>query len=129
MCIGNIYKIPMDEKDGITPKGNYDHRNKFIIIIGKDTSNNCLGVVVVNSKINHLWSEYDFQYELKSEKYVGIFKSNSYVNCTSLRPINQSRLNDAKGTIDQLDYDAIVRKIKNHPKIKKSTLKKYNLHN
>jgi hypothetical protein len=74
----------MDEKDGITPKGIYDHRNKFIIIIGKDTNNNCLGVVVVNSKINHLWTDYDFQYELKCEKYKGIFECNSYANCTSL---------------------------------------------
>jgi len=128
MCIGNIYKIPMYEKDGITPKGNYDHRNKFIIIVGKDTNNNCLGVVVVNSKINHLWTEYDFQHELKCEKYKGIFEVNCYVNCASLRPVSPSRLNDTKGAIDQWDYDAIVKKIRNHPKIKNHTLKKFNLY-
>jgi mRNA-degrading endonuclease toxin of MazEF toxin-antitoxin module len=117
----------MGEEDGITPKGTYDHRNKFIIVIGKDTGNNYLGVVVVNSKINHLWAEYDFQHELKYEKYSGIFECNSYANCASLRPIDPSRLNKEKGTIDQWDYEAIVHKIKNHPKISKHTLKKYNL--
>ena len=127
MCIGNIYKTPMDERDGITTKGNYDHRNKFIIIIGKDTINNCLGVVIVNSKINNLWADYDFQYELKSEKYKGIFETNSYVNCSSLREIDPSRLNKEKGAIDKWDYDVIVHKIRKHPKIKKHTLKKYNL--
>ena len=127
MCIGSIYKIPMDEKDGITTKGNYDHRNKFIIVIGKDMNNNCLGVVVVNSKINHLWSDYDFQYELKCEKYKGIFETNCYVNCSSVKPIDPGRLNKEKGTIDQWDYNAIVDKIKKNPKIKKHTLKKYNL--
>jgi len=77
-------------------------------------------------KINHLWAEYDFQYELKCEKYKGIFDSNGFVNCSSLRPVNPSRLNQEKGTIDQWDYEAIVGKIKKYTKIKKHTLKKYN---
>jgi len=46
-----------------------------------------------------------------------------------LRPIDPSRLNEEKGTIDEGDYNAIVSKIKKNPKIKKHTLKKYNLDN
>jgi mRNA-degrading endonuclease toxin of MazEF toxin-antitoxin module len=119
----------MNEKDEITSKGEDKHRNKFIIIVGKDTNNNFLGVVVINSKINLLWTEYDFQYELKWEKYKDVFEHNSYVNCSSIRPVNPNRLNKKKGTIDKWDYEAIVDKIKKHPKISKHILKKYNLIN
>ena len=132
MCIGNIYKIPMYKEDGITPKGNHKHRDKLIIVIGKDTKDNYLGVVVVNSEINLLFAEYDFLYEIKYEKYKGVFdedvfEKNSYVDCAIIRDISTSRFNDPIGVIDQWDYDAIIRKITNNPKIDKHTLKKYNI--
>ena len=54
----------MGERDKITPKDGYKDRDKFIIVIGKDSNNNFLGVVVINSKINLLWDDYNFQHGL-----------------------------------------------------------------
>ena len=127
MCIGNIYKIPMNEKDGITPKGGYDNRDKFIIIVGKNNPNDYYGVVVVNSKINILFADYNFQYELKHDKYTGILKENSYVDCTSIKRVIKERVIDSLGKIDDSDFESIVKKLKIHPNISKHELRKYNI--
>ena len=128
MCIGNIYKIPMNKEDGITVKGDYEFRNKYIIVLGVDDKNNFLGAVVVNSEINLLWCDFDYQYEIKCEKYEKIFEKNSYVDCTMVYSINQDRIQDKElGKIDIDDYETIVNKIRKHPDITKRTLKKFKL--
>ena len=129
MCIiGNVYKIPMNEEDGITVKDDYDFRNKYIIVLGVDGKNNILGVVVTNSQINLLHHEFDFQYEIKQEKYEEIFEKDSYVDCSKLYSVYEGRIKyKKKGKINIDDYDAIVNKVRKHPDITKRTLKKFNL--
>ena len=118
----------MNEKDGITVKGNYKFRNKLIIVLGIDSKNNFLGVVIANSHINLLHHEFDFQYEIKQEKYKESLEKDSYVDCSMLYSVNQDRIESEElDTIDMDDYEAIVNKIRKRPDISKRTLKKFNL--
>ena len=127
MRIGDIYKIPMDEKDGITPKGG-KYRDKLIIILGVDSKNEYVGVVVANSNINLLWDDFNFQYELKHEKYKKGLVKDSYVDCSILYSVDQNRITGKElDTIDLVDYEAIVNKIRKRPDITKRTLKNFNL--
>ena len=53
ITLGDVYRIKMNQNDGITPKGNDSYRYKYIIIIGYD-GNNYYGAVTsgINIKIN-----------------------------------------------------------------------------
>ncbi len=127
--IGDVYRIPLSEGDGITPKNNADTRNKFLVVLGSDQHNNFWGVVVVNSSINTMWANYDFQYEINAKKYPHIFTSKSYVNCASIKSIAIDRFKKLNfyGQLDNDDISSIIAKVKKCPDISKATLRKYNL--
>ena len=57
---GDVYRIRMDQRDGISPKGSDEYRNKYIIIIGHDGSG-LYGVVATNTRDHHL-VPMEFQY-------------------------------------------------------------------
>lgn len=50
--IGNVYRIKMNEKNGIKPKPGDNSRNKYFIVLGIDHEGIVYGGVIINSKIN-----------------------------------------------------------------------------
>lgn len=81
--IGNVYFIPLDERNGITPKDGDPSRNKFFIVLGFDADGNVVGGVVINSNINHRLPSIVTDYYLPiTVEQCPFLKHNSYVNCS-----------------------------------------------
>jgi len=120
--LGDIYRIKMDNNDGITPKENDKYRYKYIIIIGSD-KNTIYGAVVTNTKDHHL-VPIEFQYPISLQGY------NCYVNCYKLYELTSKRLaSDCyQGNIlNTNDYELIVETVKTSRLISKNKLRKFGL--
>ena len=119
--IGDFYRIKMDDKDGITPKGNDTHRYKYVIIIGHD-KNTLYGAVVTNTKDHHL-IPIEFQYPISLHEY------KCYVNCHKLYEVSSERLKPDcfQGNISKDDYELIVGCVKTSQLISNKKLKKFGL--
>ena len=50
--VGDVYRIKMDERNGIKPKAGDKSRNKYFIVLGFDSEGNAYGGVIINSEIN-----------------------------------------------------------------------------
>lgn len=48
--IGDVYRIKMDNTNGITPKPGDDSRNKFFVVLGFDSEGNAYGGVIIKVK-------------------------------------------------------------------------------
>ena len=121
ITIGDVYRIRMDQSDGIKPKGNDLFRYKYIIIIGYD-GRNYYGAVTTNTKDHHL-VPFEFQYPLKLQEY------NCFANCYQLYQVSSTRLTSdcCKGKITDDDLELIIGCVKNSPIIHKNLLKRYDI--
>jgi hypothetical protein len=118
---GEMYRIKMDNKDGIKPKNTNTYRYKYIIIIGYDC-NNLYGVVVTNTR-DHPLIPIEFQYPLKHNEY------DCFVNCYKLYEVSSARLTQDcfQGSISDDDYKLIVGCVRTSPLISKKVLKKFHI--
>jgi hypothetical protein len=118
---GDVYRIPMDTSDEITPKGDAVNRNKYIIILGED-GGDYFGAVVTNTKDHHL-IPIEFQYPIKMDNY------KCFVNCFKLYEIHKFRLQKEcyKGSISNDDLELITGCIRNSPRVSAKQLKKYGI--
>ncbi len=84
--IGNVYRIKMDEKNGIKPKAGDSSRNKYFIVLGFDSEGNAYGGVIINSNINQKipQSMKDCHIPVKCSKY-GFLDHDSFVDCSKLK--------------------------------------------
>ena len=118
---GDVYRIKMDNSDGIKPKGTDLYRYKYIIIIGHD-ENSLYGSVVTNTK-DHPLIPVEFQYPLTHNEY------KCFVNCYKLYEVSSERLTPDcyNGNISDADYELIVGCVKTSPLVSKKTLKKFGI--
>lgn len=86
--IGNVYRIKMDEKNGIKPKTGDSSRKKFFIVLGFDRDGNAYGGVIINSGINpHIpQSMKDWHMPIKCSKY-SFLEHDSFVDCSKLKTV------------------------------------------
>jgi len=121
ITIGDVYRIKMNQNDGITPKGNDSYRYKYIIIIGYD-GNNYYGAVTTNTRDHHL-VPIEFQYPIKLSGY------NCFVNCYKLHQVSILRLTPDcfTGRISNDDFDLIIGCVKESPRIPVSELREFRI--
>lgn len=128
--LGDVYKIPMTNQDGITPKDGYSERNKFFIVLGFDGDGNIYGGVIVNSKINPKLPTTitDYYMPIKSSRYKFLCYD-SFINCSELKTTTAKKLllGNKVGEINQEDYNLIVDTIKESPNENKARLKQFGL--
>lgn len=107
---GNVYGLPLNEENGITPHSDEIARYKYFIILGKDQNGNLFGGVVINSNINPNQSPSLrlLHYPISYEKYP-FLKKNSYVNCVSLIMVKLDLIKNSKllGQIEDEDLSLI----------------------
>lgn len=50
---GDVYRFRLTPEEGVVPKNKGDvERNKYFIVIGKDSQGNAFGFVLINSEVN-----------------------------------------------------------------------------
>jgi len=121
IALGDIYRIKMNQNDGITPKGNASYRYKFIIVIGYD-GKKYYGAVSTNTRDHHL-IPIRFQYPVKIDGY------SCFVNCYKLHHVLSERLSSDcfMGRISNYDYELIIGCVKESPRIPVNELRKFGI--
>lgn len=128
--VGDVYRVKMTAKDGITPKDGDDSRNKFFVVLGFDNQGNIYGGVIINSKINQNVSQSvkDYHMPISCKKYT-FLDHDSFVNCANLKtkPLSEFASSLKLGKIAEEDITLIKGTIKNSPNEKKAKLKQFGL--
>jgi hypothetical protein len=130
---GAVFKMPLSERDGITPKNNEKNRLKYFIIVGFTTGGDVVGIVIINTNINkRIYTEelHREHYPLQKDKYKGVFTRNCFANCTAIKQIARQRiLNEAKymGNINGADFPLIYDMIINSSQISPKNKRKFGI--
>jgi len=88
--VGDIVFQCMDEKDGLTLKDGYSTRNKYFVIVGKNTKGDAIGLCLINSDLDFYKNNpkrQAFQYTLKQADYPEILDKDSRLDCAELFPM------------------------------------------
>ena len=116
--VGDVYRIKMDQTNGIVPKAGDDYSNKYFIVLGFDTEGNAYGGVIINSGINRNvpQSIQDWHMPIKCSKY-NFLSHDSFVDCSKLKhaPIAKFGGWEFKGKIEEEDVKLIIATIKESP--------------
>ena len=128
---GNVYRIEMDESNGITPKHSGDtSRHKYFIVLGFDNAGNVYGGVIMNSEINKFMPPAIVQLQIPVQRVRYPFLMHeSYVNCAEIKEVNISKFSEWKylGKIERIDFDIICEAVRKSPVVTKANLQRFGL--
>lgn len=132
---GDVFKMRLTPKEGITPKNKGDNdRDKYFIIVGKTENGSLIGFVVINTNINtHISEELkDLHYPINASKYPFLEK-NRFVCCAELKEItSENFINryEGEGRYGKLandDLELIIGALRSSPLVTPKQLKRYGL--
>lgn len=130
ISIGNVYRIEMNEENGVIPKPGDDSRNKYFVVLGYTTEGYLYGGVIMNSSINRNIPPAKKMYHMniRMNKYEFLHK-NSFVDCSSLMRVHIDKFNkwEFSGVMDDDDLDYIIGAVKECPTISKKELQRFNI--
>lgn len=130
ISIGNVYRIEMNEENGVIPKPGDDSRNKYFVVLGYTKEGYLYGGVIMNSSINRNIPPAKKMYHMniRMEKYDFLDK-NSFVDCSSLMRVHIEKFNkwEFSGVMDDDDLDYIIGAVKECPTISKKELQRFNI--
>lgn len=102
--IGNVYRIPLDRKDGLTVSHKNEILSKYFIVIGIDADGIIFGGLLISSEPpKHIpQSIMMYQYQVKATKNP-FLNWNSWVNCTKIFKSTSEKLtkNNFIGCLDE----------------------------
>lgn len=128
--IGNVYRIKMNEENGIIPKPGDDDRNKYFVVLGCSTEGYIYGGVIMNSTINHNipLAKRMYHMDIRKDKY-DFLKKNSFIDCSSLIRVSIDKFNKwvFLGVINDDDLECIYGAVKECPTIRKKELQMFNI--
>lgn len=116
--VGDVFRIKMNQQNGIIPKKGDDSRNKFFIVLGFDSEGKIYGGVIINSNINQRVPQAvkDWQMPIKCSKYA-FLEHDSFVDCSKLKYASIEKFSTWKylGFIELKDVELIISTIKESP--------------
>ena len=92
--VGDIVYQNLDRNDGLTLKGEYSTRNKYFVIVGKNSKGDAIGLCLINSDVDfykNVPAMQQFQYLLKQSDYPTILKKDSRLDCAVLFPMKTKK--------------------------------------
>lgn len=113
--VGDIVYQTLDRNDGLTLTGEYATRNKFFVIVGKNSKGDAIGLCLVNSNIDFyrdVPQMQKFQYILKQADYPKVLTKDSRLDCAVLFPMKARKSVAVKakvvGHLTEADEKAIL---------------------
>lgn len=128
---GNVYRIEMDESNGVTQKNPEDaSRYKYFIVLGFDNAGNVYGGVIMNSEINKFMPSAIVQLQIPVQRvHYPFLKHDSYVNCADIKEVNISKFSEWQylGKVGSVDFDIICEAVRKSPVMTKANLQRFGL--
>lgn len=129
--VGNVYLLPLDQDNGITPKNGDATRHKFFIVLGMDEDGNLIGGLVINSHINHNLpaTVTDYHLPIKVEQ-CPFLKHDSFVNCSKIIIAKRTKFTKETycGEISDTEMmELIIDTVKESPTVNKKQLERFGL--
>lgn len=116
--IGDVFRIKMNNTNGINPKKGDNFRNKFFIVLGSDDEGMIYGGVIINSNINpNIPPSVKYLHmPIKCSKYP-FLEHNSFVDCSQLKTAEARKFNSWKflGSLVEDDVQLIIGTIQESP--------------
>lgn len=130
ISIGNVYRIKMNEENGVIPKPGDDSRNKFFVVLGYTVEGYLYGGVIMNSSINRNipLAKKMYHMDIRMDKYEFLDR-NSFIDCSSLMhvPIDKFNKWEFSGVMNDDDLEYIMGAVKECPTISKKELQRFNI--
>ncbi len=133
---GDVYRFRLTPEEGVVPKNKGDiERNKYFIVIGKDSQGNAFGFVLINSEVNPYLPKCrrDLHKVLKASKYEFLENQDRYVDCSDFKKISKERFVEVfsadklKGKLDDDDLLQIKEAICSYENVSVKMLKRFGL--
>lgn len=88
--IGDVFRIRMDESNGIIPKDGLDFRPRFFIILGCAPDGTLYGGVVINKAVNPNIPEakQKLHMEIQRKDYGFLTREKSYIDCSKVMQVS-----------------------------------------
>ena len=113
--VGDIVYQTLDRNDGLTLTGEYSTRNKYFVIVGKNSKGDAIGLCLVNSNIDFykdVPQMQKFQYILKQTDYPEVLTKDSRLDCAVLFPMKARKSVAMKakvvGHLTEADENAVL---------------------
>jgi hypothetical protein len=88
--VGDIVFQTLDRNDGLTLTSDHATRNKYFVIVGKNSKGDAIGLCLVNSNLDFYKDVPEmqkFQYILKQADYPAVLTKDSRLDCAVLFPM------------------------------------------
>ena len=131
--VGSIFRMEFYPKDRVMPKGEQAiGRTKYFVIVGVDAKGNYVGVSLINTNVNINFARIiaPFQHCIYPDKYEFLRGQYRYVDCYSIRDIEEARIaKNAEyfGYLDEEDLAQVHSLLRGSPAIDPRTIKRYGL--
>lgn len=92
---GSVFYMRFYTEDNVVPKFAGDgHRDKYFVILGKDSDGSYIALSLINSEINsNLKSRIGlYQHQIKQEDYYFLQGKDRFVDCYSIKEVSASRI-------------------------------------
>lgn len=129
----SVFYMRFYPEDNVVPKFAGDgHRDKYFVILGKDSDGLYIALSLINSEINsNLKSRIGlYQYQIKQEDYSFLQGKDRFVDCYSIKEVSASRileLGEYKGVLNDGDLAKVIELVNTSPVISVAMLKQYSL--
>ncbi len=128
--VGDVFVVPMNESNGITPQGNEECRKKFFVVLGFDSEGNAYGGLIINSRINQRLPQQlkDLHLPIKQERNQ-FLRYNSFIDCARLKEVSLNSLEGQHflGRLYRDDLELAIRSVVTSPVQSDAQLKRFGL--
>ncbi len=128
--VGDVFVVPMNESNGITPQGDEEYRKKFFVVLGFDNKGNAYGGLIINSRINQRLPLQIKELHLPiKQEHNQFLRYNSFVDCARLKELPVSKLigQHLLGHLFRDDLELAKRSVINSPVESQAQLKRFGL--
>lgn len=96
---GDIVYQCLDRKDGLVLKDSYTTRNKYFVVVGKNSKGDAVGICLVNSNLEFFGNSERkrYQYILKKDDYPQVLDRDSRIDCSTLFTMSLKKAVAVKG--------------------------------